>query len=119
MARHDNVTKEIENLYGIKLSDLETLPFKTLHWKCLCPTCNRGTFVRDYGIAPYYFSARKGWGWVDGSQWWMMCGHHWKQKHRVQELVQHRMSEQYLLEHFRETNKTQKLKPFGVKANHT
>lgn len=96
-----NCNEQVARDYGIKLEDLETLPYKRFRWRCLVPGCTRGTHVRDYGIAPFYFCERKGWGWIDGTIYYMMCGPHWKQRDRVTLVMAHKIANpEYLMGKF-------------------
>lgn len=100
MRPHKREEEAVRDLYDIRDTDLELLPFTVIKWHCILPGCTCGTMVRDYGIAPHYYSPRKGWGWVDGATWWMLCSKHWKHKDRILRSIEHRMTAEYMLSKF-------------------
>lgn len=71
----------------IQETDLPNLPYTLVRWACLIPGCRcKNTFLRDYGIAPYYYwpvkrvdmpkeNRFKG-GWVDSTWHWKLCFKH-------------------------------------------
>jgi len=92
---------------GIREADLPGLPFKEVKWRCIVPGCRGGTRLRDYGIGPYYYWAtkrvknregetRRG-GWWNMAIHYYLCSRHWKQAERVGEMMQHRITPEYLL----------------------
>lgn len=74
-----------EYILSLTKEELDSLPYDVLRWKCCCKECDRGTTVRDYGIAPLYFLNRNGkLSEKNPSKYWMntskivwLCGKHY------------------------------------------
>lgn len=57
---------------------LDRIDFDLKKWCCQCKKCDNHTKIRDYGIAPYYFHTRKGWGWNNLYYQYYLCSKHTK-----------------------------------------
>jgi hypothetical protein len=73
----DNSEQEaIQELLTMNQDELDKVDHDVVKWICQGKNCTRGTYVRDYGIAPKYFHPRKGIHWFDIRLHFWMCGHH-------------------------------------------
>lgn len=72
--------KAIAELKSMSLIELDLVDYDTVKWCCQGKKCNRGTKIRNYGIAPFYYWNRKqkDAGWINLDNQFFMCAKHWK-----------------------------------------
>lgn len=73
-----------EQFRQLDRESLEEVPFTRATWVCQCKGCTRGTMVRDYGLAPWYWLQRNSkrshaqpqryWFYLDTWHW--LCSKH-------------------------------------------
>lgn len=47
-----------EQFMQLDKESLDQIPYQRRKWYCQCKKCDNGTYVRDYGITPYFFLDR-------------------------------------------------------------
>lgn len=74
----------IQELKSMSRAELDLVPYETVKWVCQAKGCCNGTKVRDYGIAPEYWSQRLKEPFFDVSLYFWMCSKHLKMwKHLI------------------------------------
>lgn len=68
----------IQELKSMSRAELDLVPFDTFKWVCQAKGCCNGTKIRDYGIAPTYWSNRIKGEWFELGDFFWMCSKHFK-----------------------------------------
>lgn len=85
---------------------LDAVPFERKRWVCECKGCQRGTTVRDYGMAPYYWLDRNSkssksqpWRyWNNLMNYHWLCSKHWAMFRRLMKHFDRRHIERKFLD---------------------
>ena len=70
----------IKELLAMSPNELAKVDHDGIRWTCCVEGCERYTYVRDYGVAPYYYW-RKKFQKFDNHRFY--CGKHWQYFKRV------------------------------------
>lgn len=78
--------KATAELMAMSAAELDNVPFEVARWQCKIKFCKCFTRVRDYGLAPIYYSKRgvvdsetkEVKHWFDSRRWYRICHKHRK-----------------------------------------
>lgn len=82
----DEEQEAINELKSMSRTELDNVDYTLKKWICQCKGCTRGTKVRDYGIAPWYYWPKKGEGWLNLDTNYFMCGGHYPRMKKMEKL---------------------------------
>jgi len=66
----------INELKAMSREELDLVDYGLKKWLCQCKGCTNGSKVRDYGISPWFYWAKKGEGWLDLTVNYLLCYKH-------------------------------------------
>lgn len=88
-----------EQFMQLDRESLDTIEYSSRKWICNCKGCTNWTAIRDYGIMPYVYHPRKGWGWTNLERVYFLCGKHNKFFKRLLKSFSKATVEQKLLDY--------------------
>lgn len=71
----------IQELKLMSQEELDLVQYENVWWMCCCKGCNNAHRMRDYGIAPEYWSKR--WKFTNVVERIFFCEKHWKLHKRI------------------------------------